>query len=89
MASFGKFAAVIAHEIPNPLNFINNFSDINNEMKIEVNAGNKAEALSIADEVKEIGKNLSPWQVCRCNCKKHVATLRSSTGKKNLPTLLL
>src|SRR6185369_13933160 len=32
MASLGELTAVIAHEIQNPLNFVNNFSEVSNEM---------------------------------------------------------
>ena len=92
MASLGELTAGIAHEIQNPLNFVNNFSEVSaellDEMKTELDKGDISEAKAIAtDVIQNLEKINYHGKRADAIVKGMLQHSRSSTGVKELTDL--
>ncbi|MEO6357307.1 MAG: ATP-binding protein, partial [Ferruginibacter sp.] len=87
MASLGELTAGIAHEIQNPLNFVNNFSEVNteliDELEQEVDKGNYDEVKAIAKDIKDNEQKISHHgKRADAIVKGMLQHSQSSTGQK-------
>src|SRR5437762_13311978 len=89
MASLGELTAGIAHEIQNPLNFVNNFSEVSAELidewKEQLATGNGQQAIAIAEDVKQnLEKIIHHGKRADAIVKGMLMHSRTSTGQKEL-----
>ncbi len=87
LASLGELTAGIAHEIQNPLNFVNNFSELNREliaeMEEEIEKGNLSEVKLIATDLAANEEKINHHgQRASGIVKSMLEHSRTSTGTK-------
>ncbi|HXL56264.1 MAG TPA: ATP-binding protein, partial [Chitinophagaceae bacterium] len=89
MASLGELTAGIAHEIQNPLNFVNNFSEVNteliDELEQEAGKGNLEEVKAIANDIRENEQKINHHgKRADAIVKGMLQHSRTSSGQKEL-----
>lgn len=87
MASLGELTAGIAHEIQNPLNFVNNFSEVSmellDEMETEITSNNLEEVIAISKDIKQnLAKIVQHGKRADAIVKGMLQHSRSSSGTK-------
>jgi signal transduction histidine kinase len=92
MASLGELTAGIAHEIQNPLNFVNNFSEVSGELveelEAELDAGEVGEAKLLMEDLKQnLQKIHHHGRRADAIVKNMLQHSRASAGEKQLTNL--
>ncbi|ALW85239.1 hypothetical protein AUC43_09105 [Hymenobacter sedentarius] len=87
LASLGELTAGIAHEIQNPLNFVNNFSEVSTELVVELQEAlaksDTVEAAELAGDVAQnLGKITEHGKRAAAIVKGMLEHSRTSTGER-------